>query len=75
MKAYWRARLRCDHPTPRMNNSIWFTPEDCYEAAFLWWFYPMVISLALLLASCACRFLARSAGRIATPPPARGPAI
>ena len=50
VKEYWRRRLGC-HPTD---------DDDCYDAAFLWWFFPLVIAMALVFSSAACSFLSRT---------------
>ena len=55
VKRYWRRRLEC---VPY--NASALDDTDCYEAAFLWWFFPVLVSLALLLFSLTCRLLSRT---------------
>jgi len=60
VKTYWRHRLRCD---PFNATSAALPDSDCYDAAFLWWFFPLLVALSLALASVACRLLSRMLAR------------
>jgi hypothetical protein len=55
VKEYWRMRLAC---TP-FNATAVENDVDCYDAAFLWWVFPLLMAMALTLASAACGFLGR----------------
>ena len=56
VETYWRSRLKCE---PYNASAFAENDVECFEAAFLWWFYPLIIALTLVLFSVACRFLAR----------------
>ena len=55
VKRYWRQRLDC---IPY--NASELPDQDCFDAAFLWWFFPVLVSLALLLFALMCRLLSRT---------------
>jgi len=56
VKVYWRRRLECEP----YNASAAQNDVDCYDAAFLWWFFPAMLSIALLLFALTCRLLSRT---------------
>ena len=43
VKHYWRGRLGCEP----YNRTSGVPDTDCYDAAFLWWSYPLLIAIAL----------------------------
>ena len=55
VRDYWRHRLECDP----FNATAVRQDVECYDAAFLWWCFPVLLSGALFLAGAACRFLSR----------------
>lgn len=56
VKHYWRQRLGCS-----MDNSTTAELEDltCYSAAFLWWSFPALVTLSLVLFAVLSHFVAR----------------
>ena len=57
VKDFWRSRLGCEASDTSAARSD--ARSDCYDAAFLWWFFPVLIALALSLSAAACRFLGK----------------
>eukprot|EP00308_Calcidiscus_leptoporus_P008272 CAMPEP_0119361180 /NCGR_PEP_ID=MMETSP1334-20130426/8554_1 /TAXON_ID=127549 /ORGANISM="Calcidiscus leptoporus, Strain RCC1130" /LENGTH=849 /DNA_ID=CAMNT_0007376127 /DNA_START=40 /DNA_END=2589 /DNA_ORIENTATION=- len=55
VKQYWRERLHC---VPYNASAVDNDPA-CFDAAFMWWFFPVLIVLSLLVFSLACFFLSR----------------
>ena len=55
VKHYWRGRLGCEP----YNRTSGVPDTDCYDAAFLWWSYPLLIAIALGFGAGICRFLGR----------------
>ena len=55
VKLYWRHRLECQ----TYNISAGTNDIDCYDAAFLWWFFPVLLSFALIIFSVISCILGR----------------
>lgn len=54
-KEYWRSRLDCDR---HYNNTQ--SLEDCHLAAFLWWFFPCILAVPLLLFAAVSHLLSHA---------------
>ena len=53
VRDYWRARLECEP----LNATAVRNDVECYDAAFLWWFFPVLLAIALFIGASAGRFL------------------
>ncbi|EOD22532.1 hypothetical protein EMIHUDRAFT_458134 [Emiliania huxleyi CCMP1516] len=55
VKAYWEGRLGCEP----FNATASYNDIDCYDAAFCWFFFPLLVGISLVVFAVVCRFLAR----------------
>ena len=66
VKRFWRSRLNCEVIHDCSDAEHWAmepqecTPDtECWTGAFLWWCFPCVVTLTLLVASIVCAILWR----------------